>query len=244
MRKFSRTYIFIFILITTLTASAIVTITSISLQSRQAKNQRLDKKKNVLVALRLISENSSPTNSKIDSIYENNIREIAVNPQGTRVDPPQGQSLLTINPEKKDQKIMPVFIKEQAGEIEAYCFPVAGKGLWSSIYGYLALERDLNTVLGITFYKHGETPGLGAEVEKQWFTSNFIGKKVFNENNELVSIEVVKGKIKDEAKNITHKVDGITGATKTGDGVTQFLHEDLNRYKPFIKNTRNQSGGK
>ena len=109
--------------------------------------------------------------------------------------------------------------------------PISGKGLWSTLYGYFALEMDMKTVKGITFYKHGETPGLGAEVEKKWFQNNFIGKKIFDENSNLVSITVYKGSSGDDI----HGVDGISGATVTSNGVTNFLKSILNNYKPYLE---------
>jgi len=89
---------------------------------------------------------------------------------------------------------------------------------------------DLNTVKGITFYKHGETPGLGGEIEKKWFQENFIGKKIFNDGGKLMSVSVAKGKAMDE----NHEVDGISGATITSKGVSDFLKNDLLRYIDFL----------
>ena len=92
----------------------------------------------------------------------------------------------------------------------------------------------METVKGITFYKHGETPGLGAEVEKPWFQENFKGKKIFNEDGELVSIKVYKSSSGDDI----HGVDGISGATVTSDGVTNFLKSTLSNYKPYFDRNR------
>ena len=100
--------------------------------------------------------------------------------------------------------------------------------------GYFAIGEDKNSTLGIVFYEHGETPGLGAEVDKPWFQNQFKidkGKKIFDKNNNLVSINVNKKKNTDGK---VHEVDGITGATVTSDGVTKFLKRDLERYKNFL----------
>ena len=115
-----------------------------------------------------------------------------------------------------------------------YIIPISGKGLWSTMKGYFAIGEDKNSTLGIVFYEHGETPGLGAEVDKPWFQNQFKidkGKKIFDENQNLVSITVNKKKNTDGKK---HEVDGITGATVTSDGVTKFLKRDLDRYKKFL----------
>ena len=120
-----------------------------------------------------------------------------------------------------------------------YCVPIIGRGLWSKLYGYLSLESDLNTVKGITFYKHGETPGLGAEIEKGWFQDNFVGKKINDQTGTFISIEVVKGKAAvayaGNEEKLSHAVDGISGATITSRGVTKMLHEDLTKYVPYFK---------
>ena len=123
---------------------------------------------------------------------------------------------------------------------ETFIIPISGKGLWSTLYGYLALEKDLNTVKGLTFYKHGETPGLGGEVEKKWFQNNFVGKTIFDQTGQLVSVKVVKGKANDvlSGEALNHGVDGISGATITSRGVSDFLKRDLLRYEPYMKNNR------
>ena len=107
--------------------------------------------------------------------------------------------------------------------------------MWSSLFGYFAIDADnFSTVQGITFYAHGETPGLGAEISKEWFQSNFIGKEVYDEG-ELLSIRVTKPGL----ANGLYEVDGISGATITSNGVTTLLKRDLGRYKNyFIKNKK------
>ena len=97
---------------------------------------------------------------------------------------------------------------------------------------------DLNTVRGLTFYKHGETPGLGGEIEKPWFQHNFVGKKIFGPDNKLVSIKVIKGKVEGritDPEEKLHAVDGISGATITSNGVTNLLAKWLKVYEPFIR---------
>ena len=92
--------------------------------------------------------------------------------------------------------------------------------------------------MGIQFYKHGETPGLGGEVEKQWFTSNFVCKKIRNDNDEIIGIEVLKGKVDNSKSYSIHQVDGISGATVTSKGVTIFLKDDLKRYEAYLNKVK------
>ena len=115
--------------------------------------------------------------------------------------------------------------------------PISGKGLWSSLYGYFAIDiNNYSTVKGITFYAHGETPGLGAEISNKKFQDNFVGKEIYSLSNQLKSVTVIKGKAQDTNK---YEVDGISGATITSNGVTTLLLRDLQRYESyFIKNRK------
>jgi len=126
--------------------------------------------------------------------------------------------------------------------VTAYILPISGKGLWSTVYGYLALEQDGITIKGITFYKHGETPGLGGEIDKDWFKDSFKGKKIASPSGELVSVTIVKGKVIDRvpSEEAYHCVDGISGATLTGNGINQFLKADLLKYEPYLKQIRQE----
>ena len=128
-----------------------------------------------------------------------------------------------------------VYVHEKDGVADAYVVPIDGYGLWDNMKGYVALETDLNTIKGITFYEHKETPGLGARVTEDWFKDQFKGKKILDDNGELVSITIAKGK----ATGGPHEVDGISGATLTGDGMNFFMKDDLARYEPYFKTLRN-----
>ena len=131
------------------------------------------------------------------------------------------------------EKFLPIFFHN---ENEVFIIPISGKGLWSTLFGFIAIGKDGNSVKGITFYKHKETPGLGGEVDKKWFQDNFVNKEIFKNNN-LVSIKVIKGKVAALPESQwPHAVDGITGATITSKGVSDFLLRDLIRYENFLRN--------
>ena len=107
------------------------------------------------------------------------------------------------------------------------------------MYGYIALKTDLNTVAGIRFYKHIETPGLGAELAKPDHNEKWIGKKILDEDGSLVSVKVAKGNAEQtHPQELEHYVDGISGATLTGKGINEFLKEDLETYEPYFKTRR------
>ena len=112
----------------------------------------------------------------------------------------------------------PVYLVRDGDAIEQVILPVYGKGLWSTMYGYLALEADGRTVRGLRFYEHAETPGLGDQVEKAEWLAQWSGKQIYDEAGD-VRIEVVRGQAQPGA-NEQYQVDGMSGATLTGRGVT------------------------
>ncbi|MEC7863617.1 MAG: NADH:ubiquinone reductase (Na(+)-transporting) subunit C, partial [Bacteroidota bacterium] len=128
-----------------------------------------------------------------------------------------------------DAQLLPLFISEVDGAIR-YIIPLRGKGLWGPIWGFIALEDDLNKVYGAVFDHEKETPGLGAEINTPMFQKPFTGKTIFEEE-EFIPIQVIKGGAKE---GDMHAVDGISGGTITSDGVSEMLYERLNMYLPYL----------
>ena len=232
---------FRFALIITLVCSILLAAAATLLKPRQQENIQLDIKKNILKSVGLIDAEKDYARQEILNLYAENIKALVINKAGDIV---EGRTPESIDP-KVDKELYPIDENKKDGEILAYIIPISGKGLWSTIYGYLAVEPDGKTVKGITFYQHGETPGLGGEISTGWFQSNFKGKSFVNDKGELVSITIVKGKVKDKiaAGERYHYVDGISGATLTGRGVTKFLKKDLEIYDAFFKKLRQSNKG-
>ncbi len=132
---------------------------------------------------------------------------------------------------KASDAVWPIFVMEIDGK-RNYVVPVRGAGLWGPIWGNIAFESDFNTIAGATFDHKGETPGLGAEINTDWFQNEFKGKTIFDSKGDFVSVKVVKGGV--DADN-PHGVDAISGGTITSDGVTDMLQSNLQNYVPFIK---------
>lgn len=130
-------------------------------------------------------------------------------------------------------------IKGEGDGIEKYVFPIRGKGLWSILKGFIAVENDFQTIAGLTYYEHGETPGLGGEVDNKNWKAKWVGKLLFDENEE-VGIEVIKGIADADDK---YAIDGLSGATITSRGVTNMLKFWLgpDGFGPFIQNQKNGS---
>jgi len=121
----------------------------------------------------------------------------------------------------------------------SYVLPISGKGLWSTIYGYLALGEDAATVRGVTFYKHGETPGLGGECENPEWCAKWVGKSILDDSKKLVGVIVKKGAVDPTiADDKRHKVDGLSGATITCNGITKFVKSDLTAFEKYLASVR------
>ena len=223
----SDAYTIVFTTIITVILGLGLSYTADSLRGRQILNEELDIKKNILSVLGY-KQDTPWTNEEVQSLYDSNINEIRIDEVGLVLD----------EVDKSGNFAYTIYQSSENNMVTGYAIPIAGKGLWGTMYGYFAIEPDAETVKGITFYKHKETPGLGAEVDKDWFKNNFIGKKLTDKNGELVSIEVVKGYVSKTDPEALHKVDGISGATITGTGLTTFLKSDLEKYEPYFARVR------
>ena len=226
----SNNYTLGFVFIVTLILGTMLSFTKDSVKVLQEQNLKADVQKTILRSLNF-DESLLLTNESIEQTFANNIIDICVDINGKNVKCVTSEIDIETNLEK-----LPIYFKvnnKEEKKVEGIAIPIAGKGLWSTIFGFIALNPDTDTVLGIQFYKHGETPGLGGEVEKKWFTDNFINKKIRDKNGKIISIAVIKGGVdySESNKSSIHQVDGISGATVTADGVTDFLLEDLLRYE-------------
>ncbi|MGE8495950.1 MAG: Na(+)-translocating NADH-quinone reductase subunit C [Pseudomonas sp.] len=128
-----------------------------------------------------------------------------------------------------------IYLIEHDGQMDRVILPVRGYGLWSTMYGFVALQPDFDTVAGLGFYRHGETPGLGGEIDNPNWQAKWVGKKVY-ENGDA-SLRVIKGSVNPEHPQADHQVDAIAGATLTGNGVTHMIHFWLGEdgFGPFLK---------
>ncbi len=132
-----------------------------------------------------------------------------------------------------------VYFVREGDAIRQVILPVHGYGLWSTLYGFLALEGDLRTVAGLKFYDHAETPGLGGEVDNPSWRGKWDGKVAFDETGKLI-IEVIKGVVDQTRPGAEHRVDGLAGATLTARGVDNLVKFWLgeNGFGPFLTRMR------
>ncbi len=234
--RITKAYTLGFAAAVTMVCSVLLASAATLLKERQDQNIQLDIKYNILNVLGL-AESKDVDAQTIFDLYDSKVETFVVNPAGELV---KGRKAEDIDP-RAEPDLLPVYARKDDGKYSAYCIPTQGKALWSTVKGYIALEEDLNTVKGITFYSHGETPGLGGEIDKEWFTAGFKGKTILNDSGDIVSVEIVKGKIRSDAKDIEHKVDGISGATLTGKGLNEFIKATLEKYEPYFKTCRGET---
>jgi Na+-transporting NADH:ubiquinone oxidoreductase subunit C len=212
-----------------------LTIVAVKLKPAQEDNIRIEKMQNILSSVN-ISSLVVPKKEVID-VYNKYIKTaFGVNNKGEIVEKDAAR-IFTIelaNELKKpvEKQILPVYIAALDGGDSAFIVPVRGKGLWGPVWGYVSFKSDFNTVFGVTFDHKGETPGLGAEINQDWFMKPFIGKQIFNEAGKLVSISIVKGGAK---PGDIHGVDAISGGTITSVGVEKMLLDNLTNYEAYFK---------
>lgn len=237
--------------------SVLVSGAAVLLKDRQDANRILDVKKNLLLASGLLKERS-PSKEKIEEVFSTISVEVIdlstgeikedIDPevfdqQKARSNPKtsiQIESSNDIADIKKRSQFAKVYKYVKNDEIQMYILPVYGKGLWSTMYGFLALASDLQTIKGIGFYQHGETPGLGGEIENTNWQKQWVGKKVYDEDLKDVEFQVVKGSVDSGSDKSKYQVDGLSGATITSNGVTNMMRYWLgpDGFGPYIKNQK------
>tara|TARA_X000000368_G_scaffold391856_1_gene356196 strand:- start:6436 stop:7200 length:765 start_codon:yes stop_codon:yes gene_type:complete len=222
----SNSYTFGFATMMVVIVAALLSYAAIELKPFQDTNIELEKQQNILSSIGVDVQRDLAK-----EVYSKYIKqEIVLNYKGEEVDGDAFEIELKKELKKANSdQVLPLFISNVDG-FKQYIIPLRGKGLWGPIWGFIALEEDLNTVYGAVFDHKGETPGLGAEINQSFFQEPFIGKSIFD-GEVFKSIRVVKGGVP-EGDN--YAVDGISGGTITSDGVTDMLLERLNMYLPYI----------
>lgn len=229
--------------------SVIVSGAAVSLRPMQEANKDQDKKKNILLAAGLYQESVSVDEQfaaiqtkmvdlstglfvdgeDVDSFDQ---RKAAKDPKQSRV-LTDDEDLANIS--RRENHAL-VYIVESEGRMDKMILPIHGYGLWSTLYGFVALESDLNTVAGLGFYDHGETPGLGGEVDNPRWKAIWPGKKVYRDGD--VALALLKGAVNPSSTDIAYQVDGLSGATLTSKGVSNLLAFWLGKdgFQTFLSN--------
>ena len=213
----SNAYIVLYSTVMVVIVAVLLAVAALALKPRQDANDLNEKKRNILASLSAEGES-----------YDQFIDAYVVDKQGNRVDGDVFALLNDLPTAFADGKF-PIFESKDGRVV----IPVTGMGLWGPVWGYVALEKDMNTIAGIIMAHKGETPGLGDEIATAKYQAKFVGKTIF-EGNKFVSVTLRKGGAKDPA----HEVDAITGGTKTSDGVSAMLYNSLKNYLPLLESKR------
>jgi Na+-transporting NADH:ubiquinone oxidoreductase subunit C len=240
-----------------LVCSIAVSTAAVALKPVQEANKLLDKKRNILQIAGLeqpgksVEEAFKQVQAKVVDLqtgeYVEGINPDTFDARAASVDPKQNvvltkeQDIASI---KRRAKYATVYlVKDVQGKLQKLILPVHGYGLWSTLYGFLALQADANTVVGLGFYEQAETPGLGGEVDNPTWKAKWPGKQVFDTNGK-VAIRVMKGAAPDGDPKALHEVDALSGATLTSRGVDNLIHFWLgeNGFGPYLQKVRHGGG--
>lgn len=218
--------------------AVLVSASAVVLKDRQALNAELDRRKNVLKAAGLMGEDEALGPAEVERRFATfevvavdlatgdevpdfpaagyDQRRALADPTMSRAAPPNDAQVTRL-----PLRALAYRQLDAEGKLALLVLPIEGKGLWSTMYGFLALGPDLTTVRGLTFYQHGETPGLGGEVDNPRWKALWPGRTLYDESGE-VAIEVLRGQAGPVAED-PHRVDGLAGATITSRGVSQTI---------------------
>lgn len=232
--------------------SVVVSAAAVVLKPQQQANKTRDLKRNILMAAGLYDANMS-----VEEQFERVTTRVVnietgeytseINPEGfdQRAAAKDPSTSVRLSAEEDMAKIirqakysLVYLVNDDEGELDKIILPVHGYGLWSTLYGFVALESDINTIVGLGFYEHGETPGLGGEVDNPRWKALWEGKKAFRDGE--VAISVIKGAVSPESPSADWQVDGLSGATLTSKGVHNLVQFWLgeNGFAPYLENLR------
>ncbi|MBS3803739.1 MAG: Na(+)-translocating NADH-quinone reductase subunit C [Oleiphilaceae bacterium] len=225
--------------------SVVVSAAAVMLRPAQITNQSLDIKSNILSAAGML-ESGMGAEEIEERFQEFEIRLVDLD-TGEYVDPERvgvsdimkyDQYRAAANPEisinlkpsedpagiKRRANIAKVYVLRDNDDVRRVVLPIHGYGLWSTLYGFVSLEGDANTIEGIGFYDHAETPGLGGEVDNARWKSQWQGKELYEEGQDEPQIRLVKGGVGSDAQDREHKIDALSGATLTSRGVENLVN--------------------
>ena len=218
-----------------LVCSLLVSTAAVILKPKQEENKRLEKRKNILTVAGLMKDNADidrlfrQVETKVLDLTSGNYlsddqatlmqKRLAEKDPGLLIKIPADQDIAQI---KRRTNYVPIYLIKRDDEIDTLILPVHGYGLWSTLYGFIALQNDGKTIKGLSFYQHAETPGLGGEVDNPKWRHQWQGKLAFDEQGQQ-RIEVVRGKVKANSPDAIYQIDGLSGATLTSRGVNNLV---------------------
>lgn len=227
MDKNSNAYILIYAAVMTVIVAVALALLSESLKGAQEVNELLAKKTDILKSV------GKSDVTDVETYFTERIEGLVLDANGNIL---EGVAAIDVNLEVEDkkpadQKRYPLYVFSGEDNTRRYIIPMRGAGLWGPIWGYIAIEDDYSTIAGVSFDHATETPGLGAEITQNWFQDSFVGKNIRDDLGEFTGITVKKGAL----NKPKHQVGAISGATITGDGVTDMIKDDVASYLPYFE---------
>ena len=234
--------------------SVIVSAAAVILKPAQEINKDQDRKRNILAAAGMlddskgIDEQFSQVTARIVDLRTGKFADDDVDvqkyDQRKAAKDSAASDALSSDQDKakvrrREHYSLVYLVEDEQGEIDKIILPIRGAGLWSTLYGFVALEADGNTIAGLGFYEHAETPGLGGEVDNPRWKALWPGKQVYRDD--AVEIGLIKGSVNPSGANAAWQVDGLAGATLTSVGVTNLVQFWLgeNGFEPFLNHLQN-----
>jgi Na+-transporting NADH:ubiquinone oxidoreductase subunit C len=238
--------------------SLLVAAAAVGLRPLQDANKQLDQKKNILNAAGIyqpntpIAEQFSVIETKIvdlasgEYVPSETVNPVSYNQLGAALSEENGRALQRSDDPagiRRLENYSFIYLVRKGDKIDQVVVPVRGKGLWSTMYAYVALDGDLTTIKGISFYEHGETPGLGGEVQNPRWQAGWQQKKLYSPEGEM-ALDIVKSSSQGSPEELPYMVDGLSGATLTSQGVENLIHFWFgnNGFKPFFNRVKSEGG--
>lgn len=232
MNRQGNTYTVIYSVLLVLIVGVVLSLVYQALRPTQEENIANDTKKQILAAARIVPS----AGESVASLYDSHITEsFIVNSKGETIDASIPALAVNVAAQVKlpdDERQLPVYECQTQDGVK-YILPVYGAGLWGPIWGYVAFDNNGKTIYGAYFAHQGETPGLGAEIEKPAFSSQFDGKTIFNSDDNFAPIAIVKA---GQAPAGKEYVNAVSGGTITSQGVQKMLDNSLRPYADFLLN--------
>ncbi len=256
----SNAYIVSFAAGVCLVCSVVVSLAAVALKDRQDANAVLDRQMKVLAVSGLVEEGAAVSADEVQRLFDTSIRarvvELATGDYADDVDPAtydqqralKDPALSAPAPANRagiarlPKRALVYLVVDDAEEIQKVVLPIEGKGLWSTLYGFLALAPDTTTIRGITFYQHGETPGLGGEIDNPRWKALWPGRQAYDDDWQP-AITVLKGAAGPVDED-PYRVDGLSGSTLTARGVSDLVRFWLGEhgFGPYLERFRAREG--
>lgn len=238
MNRDSNKHTYIFAVLMVLSVAFVLSFTSESLKDLQNANVKKEKMQNILSSVGINVTRDESEDLYMDYISE----ELSLKSDGTIDDDIDAFDINLALEVKKDSDTQrfPLYIANVENE-KFYVIPLRGAGLWAEIWGYIALKEDINTIKGVSFDHKSETAGLGAEITEDWFIDSFTDEKINDSQGNFVGVYLTKSN--NDPRNedkMDNEVDAISGATITGDGVSDMIIERVQNYLPYFNNISNE----